>query len=164
MNLYQITEEYNNVFLNLHDHETGELDNKALEQFELLSTDLKNKTIALTCYIQNLSAERKAINDATKAMKEREDRLNKRIDGLTDYLKDNMEKCGMSEVSCPYFTLRIKNNPVSVEDYSPEMIPDEYKNVKQVISINKTKIKDAIQQGKEVPGTRLVQKTRLEIK
>ncbi len=164
MNLYQIANEYKLALNGLYDEETGEINEIALTSFNQLSDDMRSKGIALSSYIQNLDAERKAIEDAKKSMADRESRLSKKIDYLKSYLKDNMEKCAISEIECPYFSLKIKKNPVSVDDFDHEKIPDDYKTVKQVISINKIKLKEDLQAGIEIPGARLTQKTRLEIK
>lgn len=164
MNLYKIATEYQNVLANICDTETGEINELALTNLNQLSEDIKSKGIALSSYIQNLDAERNAIAEAKKSMAEREGRLARKIDYLRDYLKDNMEKCDVTEIECPYFSLRIKKNPVSVDDFDPDQIPDQYKTVKQVVSVNKTKLKEDLLAGIEVAGARLVQKTRLEIK
>ncbi len=164
MNLYQIATEYKTVLSDLYNEETGELNETSLATFNQLSDDMRAKGIALSSFIQNLEAERKAIEEAKKSMAARESRIAKRIDYLSDYLKSNMESCGITDIDCPYFSLKIKKNPVSVEEVDFEMIPDAYKTIKQSVSLDKIKIKQDLLAGIEIDGARLIQKTRLEIK
>jgi hypothetical protein len=44
------------------------------------------------------------------------------------------------------------------------LIPDKYKVTKEVVSINKTMIKQDIQNGLDVPGARIKKDTKLIIK
>jgi hypothetical protein len=164
MNLYQIASEYKATLNHLYNDETGEIDESALTLFNQLSDDMQSKGIALSSYIQNLEADRQAIEDAKKSMAEREMRLSKRITYLREYLKSNMENCNITTIDCPYFSLKIKKNPVSVEEVDIEKIPDQYKVVKQVISLDKAKIKQDLLAGIVIDGARLLYKTRLEIK
>lgn len=164
MNLFKITSEYQQILDQTFDHETGEVIETALVQLALAENNVKEKAIAVASYIKNIDAERNAIAEAKKAMAEREIRFNKQIDYLTEYLRSNMEACEITEISCPYFDIKIKKNPVSVDVQDEALIPSEYKKVKEVISIDKVKIKEEILSGVIVPGAVLKQNTRLDIK
>lgn len=89
-------------------------------------------------------------------------------DGLRAYLKDNMERAGIEKIECPLFKLSIKKNPPSVEVIDPLSLPAEFWRTPEpkppVPAPDKAAIKAALQDGKEVPGARLNQVTRLEVK
>lgn len=83
-------------------------------------------------------------------------------DGLKDYLKRSMEAMGMEKIQCPLFTVSIRNNPISVDVFEEAMVPNEYMVPKY--SVSKTKVKEALVAGVDVPGARLVKTTRLDVK
>lgn len=89
-------------------------------------------------------------------------------DGLRAYLKDNMERAGIEKIECPLFKLSIKKNPPSVEVIDPLSLPAEFWRTPEpkppVAAPDKAAIKAALQDGKDVPGARLNQGTRLEVK
>lgn len=163
MNLYQIANEYQQIFSMVD--ENGELDMTALQKLDEMEGALENKAIALASYIKNIEAERTAIEIAKKAMAEREKRLDRRVESLTDYLQSNMERCGINEITrSPYFTIKLKKCPVSVDVLDENAIPNDYKVRKEVVSIDKMKIKDELKEGVIIPGVQLKQNIRLEIK
>ena|SRR5579871_4398512 len=164
MNLYKIANEYENILQETFDAETGEINEKALAKLDEVKTDIKEKSLAVAAYIKNIDAERKAIEEAKKAMQERESRLDKRVSYLTQYLQSNMERCGIQEISSPNFVVKLKKCPVSVDVFNEQELPNEYKKSKEVISIDKMKIKEEIQAGVVIPGAQLKQNTRLEIR
>lgn len=88
-------------------------------------------------------------------------------DGLRAYLKDNMERAGIEKIECPLFKLSIKKNPPSVEVIDPLSLPAEFWRTPEpkppVAAPDKAAIKAALQDGKDVPGARLNQGTRLEV-
>ncbi len=89
-------------------------------------------------------------------------------DGLRAYLKDNMERAGIEKIECPLFKLSIKKNPPSVEVIDQLSLPPEYWRTPEpkppVAAPDKAAIKAALQDGKDVPGARLNQGTRLVVK
>lgn len=164
MNLYQIANEYQTILEQTFDQETGEVNEIALASLEEVKTTMQEKGIAVASYIKNIDAERKAIEEAKKAMASREAALDKRVDYLTQYLQSNMEQCGISEIKSPYFVIKLKKCPFSVDVFDEGSLPNDYKKTKEVISIDKLKIKEEILAGVVVPGAALKQNNRLEIR
>jgi|ERR1700727_1972633 len=164
MKLFEIATEYQNIFANTFDEETGEVNENAIALLEILKDDIKEKGIAVASYIKNLDAERKAIEEAKKAMAEREARLDRRVTYLTSYLQSNMERCGISEINCPYFAIKLKKCPVSVDVLDENAIPETYKKTKSLVSVDKVKLKEEMLAGVIVQGAALKQNMRLEIK
>lgn len=166
MNLYEIANEYQSILSQTFDPETGEVDEIAMNALDHVKADIKEKGIAIACYIKNMEAERKAIEEAKKAMAAREARLDKREAYLSEYLKSNMERCGISAITSPYFEVKIKKNPVSVHILDEASLPPEYVREKVVTtkSPDKALLKEALQSGLVIPSAVLRQTTRLEIK
>ncbi len=167
LKLYEITEKYQKVFQLLDEYydENGEMSEKALAKLDEIGEAMENKAIALASYIKNTDAERAAIEVAKKAMAEREARLDRKVTSLTDYLKSNMERCGISEITrSPYFAIKLKKCPASVDISDENALPDEYKKVKQVVSPDKIKMKEEMMAGVIIPGAALKYNMRVEIR
>lgn len=97
-------------------------------------------------------------------MSAREIRLEKRIKYLIEYLQSNMERCAISEIKSPYFVIKLKKCPISTEILDENSIPNDYKKVKEVVTIDKLKLKDEMLAGVVIPGAQLKQNNRLEIR
>jgi len=164
MNLYKITNEYQEALDKTYNLETGEVNECELISLEEAKEKVEEKSIAVASYIKNIDAERKAIEEAKKAMAERESKLDKRVDYLTQYLQSNMERCGIGEIKSPYFVIKLKKCPISVFIEDENSISNDYKKIKEVVSIDKLKIKEEILAGVIVEGATLKQNNRLEIR
>ncbi len=96
------------------------------------------------------------------------ERIAKRGDNLKTYVKTCLEVAGVDKLAAGTFSLRIQNNPASVDIFQPELIPDLYMRTPEpkppVAVPDKKLIKQAIDDGFEVQGARLVTSTRLVIK
>lgn len=164
MNLYKISNEYQMILSETFNQETEELSENVLARLDEITDKMEEKGIAVASYIKNLEAERNAIEDAKKEMAARESRLDRKAIWLTSYLQSNMERCGISEIKSPYFVVKIKKCPFSTEIFDEESIPNEYKKTKEVVSIDRIKIKEEILAGVVIPGVRIKQNNRLEIR
>lgn len=163
LSLYNIT----NSFITLFEKaEQGELTKEEIEeQGKDLAISLKNKSTSIIGYVRNLDLTSEAIKneiDRLTTMKKAIDNKNAKF---KEYVKQNMEELELQKIDTELGTLSIAKNPASVEIYDESMIADEYKKEKVTVTIDKTAIKNAIKEGKEVEGARLVEdKTSLRIK
>lgn len=164
MNLYNIANEYQSILQETINEETGEINETSLVKLDEIATRIEDKAIALASFIKNMDAERKAIEDAKKAMAERERSIERRVEWFTNYLQSNMERCGINEIKSPHFAIKLKKCPISVDIQDENIVPDDYKKTKEIVSIDKLKIKDEILAGVVIPGASLKQNNRLEIK
>lgn len=163
MNLFQINHEYQSILDDLYDDE-GNVNEQALVKLESNNLAMQEKAIAIASYIKNMEAEKDAIDNAKKAMAEREKRYKKKIDELEGYLLSNMEKRGITHVKCPYFDIKLKKCPVSVEVFDASLLPKEYTRTKTEILPDKIKIKDEMLVGVLIPGAALKTNLRLDIR
>ena len=67
-----------------------------------------------------------------------------------------MDTLGLKSMEFINQKVTLKNNPPSVKINDEELIPDKFKKEKVSITIDKTAIKKAIQDGEEVVGAELV--------
>jgi hypothetical protein len=81
----------------------------------------------------------------------RKARFERRIEFFRELIAKLMESAGTRKIELPEVTLSMRNNPQRVVgDPDPDMLPDDL--VKIVRTVSKTRIKEAIEQGREVPG------------
>lgn len=166
--LWQIKTEYQSLLSQLYNHETGEVDIEVDKQLSALSDSAENKCIAVASWIKNMEADKKQIEYMKEEILKREAAYQKEIDKRSQYLQYNMEALGISEVKCPYFTLRIKKNPYSTEIFDESQIPEQYMRTREIVKTETKPDKNAIKEevlrtGAQVPGASVQQKTKLEI-
>lgn len=162
MRLYQIADEYQFLMNDLYDLETGEVDEKSLARLQALTDPLETKCINITKIFKSIDAEREAIEKERKAMAAREKSLKYQVDKLKEYLLINMERCSIKKIECPQFVLGLQLNPPAVEIYDEKLVPVEFDEV--TVHKNIAKIKEALKNGVDVPGARLVQRNSLRIR
>ena len=161
--LYDLAAEYRAVADKLHD---SELDDQTIaDTLDGLSGDLQTKAQNVGFVIRNLESMADQIKQAEDAMEKRRRALEGRVKGLKGYLLSNMLMAGISKVESPYFVLSVRNNPESVVIDAESQIPDDYmREVPATYSPDKTLIKQAIKDGKDVPGCHLTRTQSLQIK
>lgn len=135
------------------------------DTLESIALPLEQKAVSVACFVRNLEATAEQIKLAEDAMAKRRKAIQARADHVRKYLMDNMERCGISKIDSPYFNLAIRDNPESVDIDQPELIPQDYmREIPATYQPDKPLIKQAIKDGHDVPGARLVRGKRLDIK
>lgn len=151
---------------------------------KLLDLDLDEQTLADTlegesyplevkaqncCYaMRTCEFELSAIDSEVERLMSLSVRIKKRGDGLKEYVKTCMQIAGVTKISAGTFSLSLQNNPASVDVFEPSLIPADYMRTPEpkppVAAPDKALIKQAINDGFEVQGARLVTSQRLVIK
>ena len=162
MNLYQITTQFQHDAAKLADLD---LDDATLaDTLESLSGDFEEKATNTIMVSRNLGATSQAIREAAAAMLERAKAIDNRVDTLKKRVYEAMQTTGITRIECPWFVLSISNNPPSVDVFDSLQIPQDYmREIPATSAPDKAKIKTALGDGKDVPGARIVQGTRLKI-
>ena len=163
LSLYNITNSFITLFEKAENEELTQ--EEIQEQGNELALALRNKSTSIIGYVRNLDLTSEAIKneiDRLTIMKKAIDNKNTKF---KEYVKENMEKLGLQKIDTELGTLSIAKNPASVEIFDETLIADEYKKEKVTVSIDKTSIKNALKEGKNVQGARLVEdKTSLRIR
>ncbi len=120
-------------------------------------------------FVLNVEAMAEAVENASKAMKERAARIRRRADSVREYLRVNMQGAGIKKIEAVEFTLVLKKNPPAVVIDDAEQIPAVYMVTPPPAPPpeprpDKKAIADALKAGAEVPGAHIEQAERLEIK
>lgn len=163
LTLYEIAAEYRQMVEVLMD---TQLDPQAIEDtIEAESFPLQVKAQNVAYAIRNLEATAEAIKAAEKQMAERRKAIENRAQHVKDYLLRCMDLAGVKKIECPHFALSLRDNPAAVEVFDEKQVPQDYmREIPARFEVDKTLIKQAIKDGYEVPGAKLTQGKRLEIK
>jgi hypothetical protein len=162
--LYILANEYKAIEQKLNDSDVDEQTVK--DTLEGLSGELETKGVNVAYVIRNMESSAEQIKQAEKAMADRRKALESRAEQLKRYLKDNMERTGITKIECPHFSIAIKHNPPAVVIDDAAAIPGDYMVTPPAPppAPDKKLIAQAIKDGVDVPGCRLVSGTRIDIK
>lgn len=169
MNLYEISVDYRRFQEQV---ESGEIPEEAIaDTLEAIEGNFDDKVDSIACIIKSLLAEAKEIKSERDALDGRMKQKQKTADRLTKTLKDQMLFSGRTKVETRRNVVKVRNNPPSVEIdneqdfilFAQENKLDSLLNYSQP-KPNKTAIKDVLKDGAQLPGVRLVEGKRLDIK
>lgn len=162
MTLYEIADNLRTKLEQVEiDEETGELLN--LDDLEKDEALFQDKLEACGVYAKEMAADIESYKTEMASLKKRLDGLTKKYDAFTQYIGLNMI---MAETAS-YETAKVKlsfRHSSAVEITDEKSIPEEYMTEKVARSADKKAIKDAIKQGIEIPGARVVEHNNLQIK
>lgn len=161
--LYEIAATYRNDAQRLADLDLPA--DVVTDTLDAMSGELEVKAQNVVFFARDLQATAAAIKDAEEQMAKRRKAIENRARHLLEYVQGCMETAEVQKIECPHFRLAIQAKPPSVDVYEPGLLPGEYMRTPEPPppAPDKAAIAAAIKAGKEVPGARLVQGTRLAI-
>ena len=136
------------------------------DTLESLQFPMEQKAQNVVMFARNLEASAAAIKEAEAGMRARREAIERRAEQLREYVKQNMERVGMSSIECPFFKISIRNNPPAVEIAEGAAIPEQYLVTPPAPPPRPDKklLATALKAGEFIDGVRMTQGTRLEIK
>jgi hypothetical protein len=162
--LYEIADAY---LVDLQRLAELDLDEQTVaDTLEGLSGELEVKATNVAMFARNLEASAEAIKGAEVQMAARRKAIENRANRIRQYLKENMERTGILKIEGPMFALAIKKNPPAVHVEAQELVPAEFFNQPPPPppALDKKRVAEALKAGRDVPGCRMEQGTRLDIK
>ena len=161
LSLYQIT----NAFPMLMENE--EMTDEAKKQIEEeLTVLLQQKSQNIIGYTRNIELTIEAMKNEEKRISEQRKILENRLTNFKEYVKECMDKNGITKIETALGNLTIAKNPMSVEIENEEEIPKEFKQQVITTKIDKTAIKNHFKAtGEIIAGAKIIDdKTSLRIK
>jgi hypothetical protein len=154
--LYELSDQYRGLMRLI---DSGEVDPQALEDtLEGLQGDIQAKGAGTLAVLANLAAGITAYDNEIKRMQARKKTLERNRAWLKNYLRDNMQACGIQRIESELFTATLGLPPIVCEIYDEDLIPDEFVEVvPEVKKYPKATILKALKEGREVPGARLAE-------
>jgi hypothetical protein len=162
--LYEIVEQFKGLELLA---QTEDLPAELIrDTLEGLQGDMQLKATNVAKFILGLEAEADAMHEAAEAIRQRGERRKRRAESIRAYLLLNMQTAGVTKVECPEFTMSVRKNPEAVQIMDPLNVPAEFMVQPEPPPPrpDKTAIKAALKEGREVDGCWLTQSERLEIR
>lgn len=136
------------------------------DTLESISGDFEDKAKQIVSIARNYEALALQIKEAEAAMAERRKRLLSRVETMKSWVLREMEATGISKIDCPLFSVAVRKNPAAVVIEDERQVPADYwiDPPPPAKVISKSLIAQALKDGFDVPGAKLVQGKRLDIK
>jgi Gp157 protein len=168
LSLYHLSKQYQALFAELYNHETGEVNEEIEVKVNELLPAIETKCINVANWIRKLEAEKREVEFLEQEIQKRKAAYTEEINHWQEYLKKEMQFNKLTFINCPYFTLKVKTNPYSTDIVDEFQIPAKFMKVKEIKRIETKPDKEAIKEevlrtGIQVPGAHVAQKTKLEI-
>jgi len=166
MRLYEIADKWNELadiaFSNVD--EDGEMPKDIVAEMQQVEAAFDEKLSACCRIVKNLEATADACDNEMKRLRSVRDARNANSSKLKEYIKDTLEKLGEKKRQVDgLFTVSIQMNPPSVAVLNLDEVPSEFDKVFER-TLELSRIKDALKQGKNVPGVELTQGSHLRIR
>lgn len=160
MKLYEINEALTQLF----DPETGEITDAAL--WDALQLAKEQKLEGVACWIKNLLADADAIKAEREKLADREKAARNKAESLTKWLEYALNGEKLSTPKCAVTYRRSEAVEIANEAEFVEFAEWECKDLLSYKSPvpNKTAIKAALKEGRDIPGVALVTKQNMSIK
>lgn len=162
--LFQVASEYRDMAERLSDLDLDE--QTIIDTLESESGELTTKAQNVAFVVRNLESIAEAIKEAESQMAARRKAIEKRAERIREYLKAGMQIAGISKIESPYFTISLRRNPAAVDVFDTAQVPDQYMHtpLPPPPTVDRKAISAAIKAGEDVPGCRMTQSERIEIK
>ena len=158
--LYHISEEALSIISEL---ESGEVTEDLEQRLSINKSDLQNKAVNYAYVIKQYENNNEAIDKEIARLKDL--KLSNEItkERLKETIKSAMNLYGIEKVETPTIKLSFRASK-SVEVINASQLPDKFKKRSEVVKIDKTAIKKAIESGEEVDGAIINENKNLQIK
>ena len=166
LKLYEIEKNYLAALDLFTDPDTDIPAEVVADTLEAIEGEFEIKAVQVAAFARQMEAEAEAIKRAEEGMEKRRKSLESRARWLKDYVRIGMETMGQKKLTSAWFVLSVQKNPAALDLYNEGAIPGEYKRTETVTTeyIDKAAIKVALGLGREIPGARLTNGTRLSIR
>ncbi len=123
---------------------------------------IDDKAVGYAKVDKELAKDEKALKDEAQRLRERATSIGNNRRYLKQNLQEAMEETDKKKIKTPEFTIYIQNNPESVRLVDESKIPAYL--TKTVMAPDKTRIKELLKKGKDVPGAELITGSSVRIR
>jgi hypothetical protein len=125
------------------------------DTMEAVQGEFDEKAKAVASVILNMDSDADAIQAEIDRLTARKKAIQNRQEGIREYLRTNMEACGISKITHPLFSITLaKGREIAVID-DPSALPDDLVYVKTEVRPEKAEILKLLKEGVEVPGAHI---------
>jgi len=163
--LYQIKDDYLAFANMLAECSEDEIATIGLSEcLEQIKDSFEDKAINIIKIIRSLEANAKAIKEASKKLAVKAKRIESKVNYISNYLRNNMIECNIKKIESPELTVLLRNNSGSVIIDNENIIPEEYFNIKEIIQVDKMKIKADYSSDNKIAGCHIDFTPTLQVK
>jgi len=156
MKLYEITEAYNNLL-------DADLEQEQIDQaLDIIDDEFDTKAENIAKLISSIKGDIETIKAEENRLKAKRRSYENKIQGLQEYLFNNLEKIDKKKIQTPLYKISIQKNPAKLVVKNEKQVPDEY--FKAIKQLDKAKLKEDIKNGLEVDYAELIQTESLRIR
>lgn len=162
MTLYELEQEQ--LELNaLLEENGGELTPEIEERLQIHDYDINKKMESYCKAIRCYETSIEGIKSEIERLKARKESSEKAIERMKESMLNALEIFGINKIEAGTFKIGTrKSQAVEIDDEN--IVPDAYKIETVTTKVDKTAIKNAIKEGKEVEGAHIKENTNLSIK
>lgn len=166
--IYNISNDLKKIYEDLDngngiDLETGEIKPEIMQQLSISRNELETKAVDYGYVIKAFDDEIDIIEREIERLEERKAYVKKNKERMKTIVGSAMEEFGINKIKSETLQLSFRKSE-SVDVFDESLVDDRFKKVKTEISIDKTAIKNAIKNGEDVQGAKIVEKNNLQIK
>ena len=145
-NLYELTNNYENLLNMLYDEEIDE--EMILDTLESIEGEIEDKADGYAKIIKELEAKKKARKDEAKRLTDSAKVFENRVNTLKNNLYNSMKQTGKTKFATNLFTFNIAKNGGKQALTIDGEVPEEY--TKTIIENDNDKIRADLESGKEL--------------
>lgn len=179
MKLYEITNDFSDLFSQLDDiieneeltaDERESLAEAWFDTLEMIEAEFEDKAESIAVFVKELSSEADTLKKEESALAARRKSREKTIERLKSYLLRSMEQISLKKIDKPRARISLRNNAESVQiENDTEFINWAMNNREDLLrykdpEISKSAVKQALNDGEEIPGASLVRTKSVLIK
>lgn len=150
-NLYELTSNYETVLNMLYDEEIDE--QMILDTLESIEGEIEEKADGYAKIIKELESKQKARKEEAKRLTDSAKVFENRVKALKNNLFNAMKETGKTKFATNLFSFNIAKNGGKQALTIDGDVPEEY--TKTIIENDTDKIRQALEEGKELPFARL---------
>lgn len=166
MNIYNLTTEILSLedkLLETVDQDTGELDEMICKELAVRKEEFNTKALQIADLYRSLEAEEKAVDEEIARLSEMLCKIGKVKDRIKSNLASACIALGVEKIDGIHSNISFRTSEQTIID-DENLIPDDFKKARTVITVDKTKVKNGIKLGMEIAGAHLEQKLNIQIK
>ena len=166
--IYNISSDLKKIYEDLDsgngiDLETGEIKPEIMQQLSISRNELETKAVDYGYVIKAFDDEIDIIEREIERLEERKAYVKKNKERMKTIVGSAMEEFGIDKIKSETLQLSFRKSE-SVDIFDESLVDEKFKKVKTEISLDKTAIKNAIKNGEDVQGAKIVEKNNLQIK
>ena len=152
--LYELSRNFNEVIGMIDDEEVSI---EALEDtLQSIEGEIEDKVEGCAKFVKNLESDVDAIDAEIARLSKRKKTVNNKIDGIKNYVMEQMVYVSKDKITTPVFTISRAQNPAKLIIENEKLLPKKYMKIIPKTTVpDNAAIKEALIDGGKVKGAKL---------